>query len=165
MRRDATLRTLARRKLRSSERLYTTVKRGGTLATYLARRPHERLSGRGVLLNIGANSGQSALSLRIFNRHVPILSLEPNPACEGELRFVRRLIRRFDYAMVAAGDRCGTAVLNVPRVRKVAVTVAASLDSGFILRRRHEIERQAGGAPVLSEVQVPAVTVDRTSWR
>jgi FkbM family methyltransferase len=161
------MRSLARKALRGNAPLYSTAKRLSLAASYLARRPHEPefrwlagLSGTGVFLDVGANSGQSALSYRMFNRQVPILSLEPNPACEPDLRLVRRCIRRFDYAMVAAGDRPGRTTLTIPVVRRVAASQAASLDPGVVARRRGEIEGRAGGDVTLSEVTVPVVAVD-----
>ena len=48
----------------------------------------ERLRGTGVFLDVGANSGQSALSFRMFNKTIPIVSVEANPACEADLRLV-----------------------------------------------------------------------------
>jgi FkbM family methyltransferase len=161
------MRQIGRKVLRGNARLYTAARRASLVAKFVAKRPHEpefrwlgRLTGPGVLLDVGANSGQSALSFRMFNRQVPIVSLEPNPACEPDLRLVRRLIRRFDYAMIAAGDRCGTVALTIPTIRNVAASQAASLDPGFIARRRHQIERRTGGSVTLSQVTVPLATVD-----
>lgn len=164
---ESSVRQFGRQALRSNPRLYSAARRGSLIANFVARRPHEpefrwlsRLTGAGVFLDVGANSGQSALSFRMFNRQVPIISLEPNPACEPDLRLVRRLIRRFDYAMVAAGDRCGTVVLTIPTAKNVAASQAASLDAEFIAGRRHQIERRTGGSVAVSEVTVPITTVD-----
>lgn len=161
------MRQIGRKVLRGNAWLYSAARRASLVANFVAKRPHEpdfrwlaRLTGDGVFLDVGANSGQSALSFRMFNRQVPIVSLEPNPACEPDLRLVRRLIPRFDYAMIAAGDHCGTVALTVPTVGNVAASQAASLDPGFITRRRHQIERRTGGRVALSEVTVPVATVD-----
>jgi hypothetical protein len=61
----------------------------------------------GLFLDVGANVGQSAMSFRIFNRQARILSIEPNPDLEPDLRIVR-LVGRCDYLMVSADERLRT---------------------------------------------------------
>ena len=51
-----------------------------------------------MLLDIGANAGQSALSFRAVNKG-PILSIEPNPGHERDLKLVARIIKVFEYRM------------------------------------------------------------------
>lgn len=124
-----------RRALLVSERAYRVARRARILARYAARRPHEpdfaafahfARDGR-LFLDVGANAGQSALSFRLFHPRAPILSIEPNDANEPELRFVRRIIRKFDFLICAAGDERGVATLFVPTLRGVPLTGEASV--------------------------------------
>jgi FkbM family methyltransferase len=81
----------------------------------------------GVFLDVGANAGMSALSFRIYNKTSPIVSIEPNPFHEGDLRFAGRLARRLSYHMWAAGREHGELTLHVPIYRSVPLTTEASL--------------------------------------
>jgi FkbM family methyltransferase len=131
LRRDLMFRLLTR-----SRRIYQASRRLRIVARFAARRPHEadfagfRLfeDRSGIFLDIGANAGQSALSFRLFNKRTPILSIEPNPYEEPNLRLVKRLIRDFDYLLCGAGAENASAVLHVPMYRGVPLTGEASLE-------------------------------------
>ena len=81
--------------LTRSPRLYSAARRAAILGRYARKRVHEpdfeffrgRGDGTGMLLDIGANAGQSALSFRAVNKG-PILSIEPNPGHERDLKMV-----------------------------------------------------------------------------
>lgn len=114
------------------------LRRVSKVGRYALRRPHEPefeafryLPKDGLFLDIGANVGQSAMSFRIFNRSARILSLEPNPGLEGDLRLVRRIVPGFDFMMVGAGSDVGRATLYVPRVARIAITGEASFNPEF----------------------------------
>jgi FkbM family methyltransferase len=121
--------------LARSPRLYALARRSRIVARYLARRPHEpdfaffrRYAGTdGLFLDVGGNSGQSALSFRTFQRSSPILSVEPNPFHRGDLDVVKRLIKGFDYMICAAGEENGSLTLHVPVQRGIPLTGEASL--------------------------------------
>lgn len=121
--------------LTHSNRLYRFARRLLTLTRYLLRKPHEKdfeafsfFPGRtGLFLDIGANAGQSALSFRLFNRDAPILSIEPNPYHEADLRFLKKFLRGFDFLICAAGDKNTTLTLYVPTFRGVPLTGEASV--------------------------------------
>jgi FkbM family methyltransferase len=85
-----------------------------------------------VFLDVGANAGMSALSYRIFQRRGPILSVEPNPFHAGDLDFTRRVVRRMDYRLWAAGDTDGTIDLFVPIYRGVPLTTEAAVDRSAV---------------------------------
>jgi FkbM family methyltransferase len=76
----------------------------------------------------------SALSFRIYNRRSPIVSVEPNPFHESDLRFFGRLARPFSYRMWAAGRERGELVLHVPVYRGVPLTPEASLVRELVLQ-------------------------------
>src|SRR5689334_11398630 len=126
--------TAARRTLSRSPHGYRMVRRWRTFARYLRRKPHDPdfaafglfTGRRGLFLDIGANVGQSALSFRVFHDG-PILSIEPNVDHRRDLQLLKRLIRNFDYLMVAAGEENTRAMLRIPRYRGANVTGEASL--------------------------------------
>jgi FkbM family methyltransferase len=114
---------------------YDSLRRPYAAARFWLRRPHDPDYGvfglfgdrPGVFLDVGANAGMSALSFRVFNRVSPILSIEPNPFHERDLRFAGRLAKPFDYRIWAAGSEDGTMTLHVPVYRNVPLTTEASL--------------------------------------
>jgi FkbM family methyltransferase len=114
---------------------YDSLRRPYSAARFLMRRPHDLDYGlfglfrenRGVFLDVGANAGMSALSFRVYNKVSPIVSVEPNPFHERDLRFTARLVKPFTYRMWAAGRTDGTMALHVPVYRNVPLTTEASL--------------------------------------
>lgn len=84
--------------------------------------------GEGLLIDIGANDGISALSFRRFNKTYKILSMEPNLSHEAKLKNVKSRINDFDYLMVGAGDHEEEIELYVPVYRGVAIHPAACVN-------------------------------------
>lgn len=85
--------------------------------------PHDRsyfafrhfLSGEdGLFLDVGANDGISALSIRKLNKAYKILSLEPNLMLEPALKRLKARDPKFDYMMVGAGAEACTTSFFVP---------------------------------------------------
>lgn len=89
---------------------------------------HLSSNAEGLLIDVGANDGISALAFRRFNKTYKILSLEPNPFHEAKLKNVKSRINDFDYLMVGAGDQEGEIELYVPIYGGVAIHPAACLD-------------------------------------
>ena len=127
-------RRMLKRLLARSHVTYRWMRRVWTFGRYLCGRPHEadfaafRLlpHANGLFLDIGANSGESVLSFRLFNRTAPILSIEPNRYHEPDLRFLKAWIHDFDYLLCAAGDSDGWATMYVPVYRDLPLTGEAS---------------------------------------
>lgn len=126
--------------LTRSPRLYSLARRPYATGRYLLRRPHEAdfaafslFDSDGPFLDVGANAGMSAFSFRIFNRRSPIVSIEPNPFHEADLRWTGRVVRRFEYRLWAAGSEDGTMTLHVPVFRGVPLTTEASLIHGEVV--------------------------------
>jgi len=152
-----------KRALTSSPRAYRAARTGAILTRYALRRQHEPdlegfkhfdAEGR-VFLDVGANSGQSALSFRIFDRETPIISIEPQRHHEPDLKLVGRVIRNFEYRILALGERDEQAELRVPYYRGVPLSGEASLDP--------EIGDSTWAAEVgaeASEIEIRSVTVD-----
>ena len=114
--------------------LYTTSRFVLNVVRFVARRPHEpdfaylRQAGiTGLLLDVGANNGMSALSLRMMNRRAPILSIEPSVLVHRDLELVGRIIGNFSYRAVAAGAETHEFTLYTPCYRGTPLTGEASL--------------------------------------
>jgi FkbM family methyltransferase len=155
--------------------VYPAVRRMWQISRYVLRRPvthgedfaafakfPER---RGVFLDIGASSGTSAMSFRVFNRRNRILSIEPNATLEKELRFLTRIVRGFDYRIAAAGDRRGTLTMYVPVYRGVALTAYTAMSRDDIMDERGGLhdwlgERMRSPAFHVQEVSAPVLPLD-----
>jgi FkbM family methyltransferase len=131
----AAARDMAKVMLTRYPKAYDSLRRPYAAARFWMRRPHDPDYGvfalfpecRGVFLDVGANAGMSALSFRIYNRTSPIVSIEPNPFHEDDLRFAGRLAKSLTYRMWAAGREDDTMELHVPVYRNVPLTTEASL--------------------------------------
>jgi len=93
------------------------------LVHHLRGRPHEAdfnfLSNNafasGLLLDLGANIGQSALSVAAVQPALQVHSIEANPACEPGLKTAAWLLgSRFRYRIVGVGAQSGLLNFHVP---------------------------------------------------
>ena len=117
--------------------LYVNARRAVGLVRFAARRPHEAdfefyryapsAPSGSVFLDVGANTGNSALSFRIYDKRTPIVSIEPNRTLERDLKLIRRLIGGFDYRLIGAGDEHGEFTLYTPTFRGTPLSGHASL--------------------------------------
>jgi FkbM family methyltransferase len=64
----------------------------------------------------------------MFQRGCKILSIEPNPAHERDLRLIKRFFRGFDYWIGGASDSNGWATLYVPTFRGTPITPLATFE-------------------------------------
>jgi FkbM family methyltransferase len=155
--------------------LYPALRRAWQISRYLLRRPithgddfaaFARWPDRpGLFLDVGASSGTSAMTFRVFNRASPILSIEPNGILERELRFLKRIIPRFEYRIAAAGDRAGTMTLFVPVYRGVPLTAYSTADRDDLLDERGGLRSWLGDRVLspqlrIDEVHAPVVRLD-----
>jgi FkbM family methyltransferase len=161
------------RRLLRHPRLHALGRRGAQLARHLARRPHDPdfaafalwPERSGLFLDVGANTGMSALAFRLYNRRSRILSLEPNPLHEPDLRSVCRLISGFDYMLCGASDAPGTLTLYTPMLGRVPLTGEASLSREIVEAREPTLLDDLGleqrpGTLDIVETTVPVRTID-----
>lgn len=82
----------------------------------------------GLVLDIGAHRGQSAVSILSRTRRLRVVSLEPNPACRPALLMVFcRYPRRFRFHITAAGRQAGRATLWLPGAPRSGLSTQATL--------------------------------------
>lgn len=155
---------------------YRWTRRVCTLGRYLCGRPHEAdfaafrlFAGQnGLFLDIGANSGESVLSFRLFNRTAPVLSIEPNRYHEPDLRFLKRWIADFDYVLCGAGDRSGWATMYVPVYRDLPLTGEASFYPDQAIGNywvREQVGARQANAVRLLELRIEVKRLDDLTLR
>lgn len=158
------LRNFGKRSLRRWPRAYLAAKRWFGTTTYLLRVPHDRdfaffrnFNGReGLIVDIGANTGQSARSIRIFNRSLEILSFEPNRLLESELAATRNLLGPgFDYRLFGLGRRQQMLTLFCPVASGTPLSPWATADRASLEHNRPVIEREVG-----TQVSVTTVAIE-----
>lgn len=122
--------------------------------SYLLKRPHEQdfryfrcFEGKsGLFIDVGANAGQSVVSFRIFNRSYKIISFEPNPFHEGDLKWLKKILpgEDFDYFMAGLSDGEGKERFYVPMIQGVPLTQEATFIKDSLLNHSLAVERMKG---------------------
>jgi FkbM family methyltransferase len=145
------------------------------LARFLRGRPHEIdfeylrwHPVRGLLLDVGANNGMSALSLRLVDRTSSILSIEPSELIARDLGIIARLIPNFEYRVIAAGSREGEFLLYTPCYGGLPITGEASLHPprpGQIDWIRRQVRRFDPSKFAVLEQRVRTVPLDSLALR
>ena len=101
--------------------LYRRIRRLRRIQRYVMTKPHEvefqyfhRLAKtKGLMVDIGANEGQAAVSFGSLCRQWQIVSFEPNPSLLSELAFTRTILgRRYRYHHVGIADSPGELALG-----------------------------------------------------
>ena len=81
-----------------------------------------RLAPHPLLIDVGANAGQSALCMAMLRPDARIVSFEANADNIRDLTFVRRLLGdRYTYHHAGLSDRSGSAILHVPVVGRTPI--------------------------------------------
>ncbi len=114
----------------------------------------------GVILDVGANYGQSALAMRHHRPDRDVVCVEANPDLQPSLRKLVRRDPAIRYVMAAAGDRTGVAELTVPTFHGSQNTGGASIDATFLRRRTDELEARYGAEMQTLRHTVPMMRLD-----
>lgn len=111
----------------------------------------------GTIVDVGANTGQSALSFSVLDPTAHIISFEPHPDLVPRLEAVkRRLGERFEFHSCALSSEPGEMLLHVPMVRGVEITGEASFDPEVAARAA----RRVPGITRTRSVSIPMRTLD-----
>jgi FkbM family methyltransferase len=94
--------------------------------SYYALRHFIALKPNGLILDVGANDGISALAFRYFDKNYRILSLEPNRLLEPSLKKLKARDANFDYIMAGAGSQQSVMQFHVPVYKGVVLHTSAS---------------------------------------
>lgn len=129
---------------------YGLIRRLVLVARFVFKRVHDRdflafkyLGASGLFVDVGANMGQSAVSVCSANPHFRLLSFEANMTLERDLRFCKRLLgNRLEYRMVGLGEVESNLDLYVPVVGSTVLAQAATFELGTLEARRETIERR-----------------------
>jgi FkbM family methyltransferase len=116
----------------------------------------------GLLLDLGANIGQSALSVAAVQPGLQIQSIEANPACEPGLKTAAWLLgARFRFRIVGVGAQAGRLDFHVP-VRASRMLLEEGTFDAATLASAHSVARIGRQAHdyTLEVISVPLVTVD-----
>jgi FkbM family methyltransferase len=114
-----------------------------------------------LLIDVGANAGQSALCMAMLRPDARIISFEANADNITDLAFVRRILgARYTYHHVGLSDRTGSAVLKVPVVGRTPVLGESSLEEFD-----GSIEDRIGKITKLARQEVALETFDSFNLR
>ncbi len=150
--------------------LTAALRRLRVLVHRLRGKPHEadfnflrdRAFASGLLLDLGANIGQSALSVAAVQPGLTIHSIEANPACEPGLKTAAWLLgARLRYRIVGVGAQTGRLDFHVP-VRSSRMLLEEGTFDAATLVSPNSIARIGvqGRDYELRVISVPLVTVD-----
>lgn len=128
---------------------------------YLALRPFIREMPDGLILDIGANDGISALGFRKLAPAAPILSIEPNPVHTQALARIAAADPKFQYRIAACGASQGRLDLCMPVYRSIPLhTFCSSSQQGA----REQVKAAFGDGVAkqirISEFSAELLTVD-----
>ena len=148
----------------ASVHLYGLMRSAMLAGQWLTRRPDEpdllflgRLPRRDdeLVLDIGANGGQSAIAISFIRPRARIVSFEPLPPLWAELGRVKRLLgRRFEFRRYGLGRMDGSFPLYVPVSGELPMTPRASVSREAALANCAELERTVGLPTRLEQVTV-----------
>lgn len=167
-RRVVQIRELSRRLKRQHPALIAASWWGRSLTNqWVHRRPHEpsfkilrQLElGEGPMLDIGANMGQSVLSMRLFAPN-EIISFEIDPRLRTQLRAISVMARRHRVHITGLGSTESAADLHTPVFGRFRVTSRSSLDPDFLESERALLEEKYGRR---MGIAVTPVTIKRLS--
>jgi FkbM family methyltransferase len=120
----------------------------------------------GLVVDIGANGGQSAFAFAHLLPGYQIISFEPNPALWPELDFAARWLgSKFSYRKLGLGPAPAVMTLFVPCVGDLPITTRASLSKEDAAAHCATLEAETGRPASIAEIEVQIVTFDSLDLR
>jgi FkbM family methyltransferase len=101
--------------------------------SYRALRHFIKAQPKGLFLDIGANNGVSALSLRKMSADYDIYSIEPNALLHSALAKIARRDPRFTFKIAAAGSQRGQLLLHIPIYHGTPIHTLAAGDEKQVI--------------------------------
>ena len=86
-----------------------------------------------IILDIGSNSGVSAKSIRLFNSHNKIISLEPNKNLKSKLFNLKKKIPLFNFFLFGALNQKKKIPLFIPFFKKYSLDAQSSIKLEYVL--------------------------------
>ncbi len=119
----------------------------------------------GLALDIGANSGQSAVTILKMKPGFSVVSIEPNPACLRALMLHQRLFGdRMRVIQAGASDQSGTLTFHVPVRNGRQLLEEGTFDRSTLAISHHRIGREGVDFTVES-VECKVIAVDSLNLR
>ncbi|PQA87906.1 FkbM family methyltransferase [Hyphococcus luteus] len=163
------------RKTIKNPRIYGYLRRALLAAQFVARSPDEpdfrafkglKKSAGGLVVDIGANGGQSAVAFAVHCPGFRILSFEPNPQLWPDLDFIKGMLgARFDFHKIGLADREGMLPLYVPCIGGLPVTTRASLSAAAAAEQAEALARETGQKGSVAEQSVEIGVFDALGLR
>ena len=95
--------------------------------------------GKGLFLDVGANTGVSALSFRKINKNIPVLSIEPNSIHYDSLSKLEKKIPFFSFLIVGAGAKIdGVVTFYTPKYKRVILHTFTSTSKNQVFKAINE---------------------------
>lgn len=158
-----------------SEWLTATLRQLRVLLYFVRGKPHEEdfnflrhpAFSSGLLLDLGANIGQSAISVAVVQPGLRVESIEANPACEPGLKTTAFLLgkrRGFNYRVVGVGASAGVLGFHVPVRSSRMLLQEGTFDAASLLSPASVARMGVRGRDyTVATLQIPMVTVDSLS--
>lgn len=144
------VKNLLRRHL-SNDLVYNRARRALLLGQYLLRRPDEadfnifkNFGARRdvkLVIDVGANGGQSVFAFAFLFPNARIISFEPNISLASELEFARRVIgKRYEFRSVGLGEQAQETEIYVPKLGNMHISTRASVDINEMQKKIANLE-------------------------
>lgn len=117
------------------------------------------------VLDIGANSGQSAISIHNANPHLKVISFEPNKQMVSRLAFTKKLLgRSFEFHSIGLGEVDARIKIFIPISSGVVLSQEATYDKDLLVHdklTRSRISAATGSLDFeISESEIEVQTLD-----
>lgn len=118
--------------------------------SYYALQHFSNKSQNDLFIDIGANSGISALSFRKLNKQTPIFSIEPNPLHADRLKALSKKLRPFEFLLKGVGDEEAEVAFYTPIYKGVILHTFSSSSEEQV----YEAVRKSYGSKVSKNLKI-----------